>query len=579
MFRWLAVLLCVVCAGGISAQAVSYGRVSRTEGDVYVLKFGSDEWEYGTVNLLIEEGDIIRTNGHDFTEVELENGTRISLDQGTKVRMLYLARDTDYAEWTNEIELVYGTVRVSTPETPGWESELTVQTPTGLVRVGEECQVKVMVGRSGASKIIAYTGTVIVEGEWDELFLGPGEVVWINSRGELELPARVHVEREDRFDRWCGSCCYTYCESRKYVHTDICIGVAVLDAYGDWVWYVDYGWVWRPCVTVGWCPYRHGRWIWSGRFGWFWASYEPWGWVPFHYGRWAYSPIYGWVWIPGTIWGPGWVTWAWGPGWIGWAPLGPGDCPALSVGHAYTSVSRESFFSKPKRPTKEAGYPQYLDVKIDKGSWSRELPEQIAQGTRTRTAMDERRYREMDKRKVEQPAREASDYLERTERKARVEQEPRVVPDYSEEVRAKGESIQRKRVYDRPEERKTSGQFIERTDDEKVVEQPRRRVSEEKRPSISARMQGDSERRESLRPSRNRKETERSPAPASEEGKPAVSGRKEVGPRTQSPPPSQNESAPERAAPPSSEQRRPSVSPKRQVNQERRGTVASERQK
>ena len=74
------------------------------------------------------------------------------------------------------------------------------------------------------------------------------------------------------------------------------------DAYGDWAYTNDYGWIWRPHVTVvnnyiNWAPYRYGNWAWISPYGWTWVGYEPWGWAPYHYGRWVYYNNY-WAWCP-----------------------------------------------------------------------------------------------------------------------------------------------------------------------------------------------------------------------------------------------------------------------------------------
>ena len=108
-----------------------------------------------------------------------------------------------------------------------------------------------------------------------------------------------------------------------------------LAPYGTWVSIPDYGYCWRPTVSVysaGWTPYRDaGRWLWSDA-GWYWYSDYSWGWAPFHYGRWCTYPGYGWVWSPGTVWGPAWVTWRYTDAYCGWAPLPPACGYSVGVG-------------------------------------------------------------------------------------------------------------------------------------------------------------------------------------------------------------------------------------------------------
>ena len=119
-----------------------------------------------------------------------------------------------------------------------------------------------------------------------------------------------------------------------------------LAPYGSWVEVADYGYCWRPTVSIvdsGWHPYGHnGSWVWSD-YGWYWNSGYTWGWAPFHYGRWHRSGHLGWVWQPGCDWGPAWVNWSHTGEHCAWAPLPP-ECHwssgvGFSWGHGGTRVS------------------------------------------------------------------------------------------------------------------------------------------------------------------------------------------------------------------------------------------------
>jgi hypothetical protein len=114
-----------------------------------------------------------------------------------------------------------------------------------------------------------------------------------------------------------------------------------LDAYGDWSHTAQYGWVWRPHVTVinhyhDWAPYRYGRWRWCPPYGWTWVADEDWGWAPYHYGRWVYYNN-NWCWAPRGYgydyrrawWRPALVAFIYVPTSSGehvaWYPLGHGQ--------------------------------------------------------------------------------------------------------------------------------------------------------------------------------------------------------------------------------------------------------------
>src|SRR5579859_497941 len=99
-----------------------------------------------------------------------------------------------------------------------------------------------------------------------------------------------------------------------------------LDPYGQWVNDPTYGEVWSPSQSIvgaDFSPYASGgHWVLT-EYGWTWVSDWDWGWAPFHYGRWTNCAGFGWCWVPGSIWGPGWVSWRYGGGYAGWAPLPP----------------------------------------------------------------------------------------------------------------------------------------------------------------------------------------------------------------------------------------------------------------
>ena len=112
-----------------------------------------------------------------------------------------------------------------------------------------------------------------------------------------------------------------------------------LSPHGIWVYNRPYGYVWIPRdVPYGWRPYTRGHWVWTD-YGWMWRSRIRWGWAPFHYGRWDWDRNLGWFWVPGTVWGPGWVTWRSSNLYIGWAPLPPGVRFVPGIGIRRTTFS------------------------------------------------------------------------------------------------------------------------------------------------------------------------------------------------------------------------------------------------
>ncbi len=111
-----------------------------------------------------------------------------------------------------------------------------------------------------------------------------------------------------------------------------------LAPYGSWIEVADYGWSWRPTISVlqpTWRPYGYGgRWLYTD-WGWYWQSDYSWGWAPFHYGRWQRHAHHGWLWTPDLVWGPAWVSWRYADTYCGWAPLPPSARYTYGLGFSY----------------------------------------------------------------------------------------------------------------------------------------------------------------------------------------------------------------------------------------------------
>ena len=132
-----------------------------------------------------------------------------------------------------------------------------------------------------------------------------------------------------------------------------------LAPYGSWSQDPDYGYVWRPDVSMSdFRPYyTDGRWAMT-EYGNTWVSDYEWGWAPFHYGRWVLNRFNDWIWIPDTVWGPAWVSWRSGGGYYGWAPLSPGFDISVGFGSGY-SIPNDWWVFIPQINIYSSSYPRY----------------------------------------------------------------------------------------------------------------------------------------------------------------------------------------------------------------------------
>jgi hypothetical protein len=299
-------------------ETARVARVSLIAGDVSLRRAGSDKWEPAALNLPLVEGDRLTTGANARLEIQIDarnflrvganatldiitlrnEGVALSLPAGTAT--LRLAR-FDHAKEYFEIDAPGTTVAAE---------------KQGLYRLDVDAQSKVRVAvRDGGSARLysESSGFTLRDGrvaesvfadngkdsDWEFSDVRPFDSfdTWVDER-ERYLLARLSYDNRDR-----------YYDAQVY-------GAEELDAYGDWVETHDYGYVWRPRVTVinnynDWAPYRYGHWDWCPPYGWVWVGDEPWGWAPYHYGRWVYYNN-SWCWAPRGYFGYNHRSW-WRP--------------------------------------------------------------------------------------------------------------------------------------------------------------------------------------------------------------------------------------------------------------------------
>ncbi|MDX6271683.1 MAG: hypothetical protein QOD28_2906 [Acidobacteriota bacterium] len=280
-------------------------RISLLSGDVSVRRAGDKGWEKATLNLPLVEGDRLATGANSRLEIQIdarnfvrlgeyatldivtlrEEGVALSLPEGTAtLRLARFDKDREYFE-------------IDAPKT----TMAAEQKGSYRLDVAANGNVRATVHDGGRARLYSETsGFTLRDGR-------SAELVYNNSGtedGDWELSA---ARNSDDWDSWVGER-ESYLATRlrhdgrdRYYDNHVW-GAEELDLYGDWVNTSEYGYVWRPHVTVinnygDWAPYRYGSWRWVSPYGWTWVGDEPWGWAPYHYGRWVYINNY-WGWAP-----------------------------------------------------------------------------------------------------------------------------------------------------------------------------------------------------------------------------------------------------------------------------------------
>jgi hypothetical protein len=301
-------------------QEAPHGRVSFTEGDLFVRGPFDSEEQNLTLNSIIREGDIVRAADNTLGEVELPNETFLRVSANSVARI-------DRLEAPIEVSVIEGSAYLSN----GRSGEATLNTkmgsaglsPSAMARIEAtrvDQTMSVRVAKGNLEAMCREEGVKL--GRGDSLTCGPG----ISQRGQWD------VSKGDAFDRWNAE------REEKVRHysdapPDVAgryEGLYDLEGNGHWV-YVDNGWYWQPTVVAtDWRPYYDGYWGWYPTWGWTWMPYTHWGYVTHHYGRWLWRGGYGWMWSPAPVFGGAWVVWGTFGGYVGWAPCDFWGRPAIA---------------------------------------------------------------------------------------------------------------------------------------------------------------------------------------------------------------------------------------------------------
>ena len=276
-------------------------RISLMGGEVNLKRNGNQDWEPARLNYPLVEGDTVATDKDSRLEIQIDARNFVRLAANSTLRIITL-RDEGIA-----LSVVEGTVAVRLAKFDRKQEYFEVDAPLTTFAAEKEGSYRIDVPRDGRVRLTVRDGgsariysdtsgfalrdgrsaelLVVGEaaGDWEFLAAAPRDSIddWVSKREEF-LAQRLKPDVK-YFD--------------EYVW-----GAEDLDAYGDWNYTDDFGWIWRPRATTlsgfsDWAPYRYGHWTWCPPYGWTWVGYEAWGWAPYHYGRWVYHNGY-WAWCP-----------------------------------------------------------------------------------------------------------------------------------------------------------------------------------------------------------------------------------------------------------------------------------------
>lgn len=319
MYIMLALL--VLSSSSALAEDQVFMRVSLVKGEVLVSGKDLPDWSDAAVNTPLTEGDRLWVPEDGRTELQLQGGFYVRLDEMSSLDVLSL-EDGSIQLYLDQGHAYFNNIR-------GGIKVVQLDTPLTSVRSYDNSIMMLDVSEDGKTDVSVLKGYAYAETRAGAARVSAGNTLTITADGTAELSPIGPLDEWERWNQERDNELLAWGESARYLPDELHEYSSDLDTSGRWVYASDYGYVWTPVITgVDWAPYTVGRWVWL-RGNYVWISYEPWGWVPYHYGRWVFVARFGWCWIPpvrgAVYWGPGWVGWVVTPTYLGWVPLAPGE--------------------------------------------------------------------------------------------------------------------------------------------------------------------------------------------------------------------------------------------------------------
>ena len=276
-------------------------RISLIGGEANLKRNGNEDWESLRLNYPLVEGDTVATENDSRLEIQIDARNFVRLAANSTLRLVTL-RDEGIA-----LSVVEGTATLRLAKFDRKHEYFEIDAPRTTMAAEKEGSYRIDVPRDGRVRLtVRDGGSARIYSDTSGFTLRDGRsaelVVSGENMGDWEFFAAAS---RDAIDDWVSQREQYLAQRLKYnvkYYDEYVWGAEDLDAYGDWSYADDFGWIWRPHSTTistfnDWAPYRYGHWSWCPPYGWTWVGYEPWGWAPYHYGRWVYHNGF-WAWCP-----------------------------------------------------------------------------------------------------------------------------------------------------------------------------------------------------------------------------------------------------------------------------------------
>jgi len=182
----LVAVALVGCSGGGSPCPSTLTILSITEGDVSVMKAGTDSWTEAQVEMELEVGDTIKTGDDSGAEITFFDGSTMELEAGTEIEIISLDLSCDTGVTTITLTQTIGTTISRVTKLLDPASSYEVETPTGVAGVRGSVLI-VTVGGNGTTLLTNQQGDIFAIAQGVELQIPEGQQCIIESGQPPEL--------------------------------------------------------------------------------------------------------------------------------------------------------------------------------------------------------------------------------------------------------------------------------------------------------------------------------------------------------------------------------------------------------
>ena len=175
------------CSGGSPCPS-TLTILSITEGEVSVMKEGTNDWVGAVFEMELEIGDAIKTGDNSSAEITFFDGSTMEMEAGTEIEILSLDLACDTGVTTITLEQTIGTTisRVTKLLDPG--SSYEIETSTGVAGVRGSIVI-VTVGGNGTTLVTNEGGDVYAIWQGMELPIPVGQtLIFVEGQSPNFMP-------------------------------------------------------------------------------------------------------------------------------------------------------------------------------------------------------------------------------------------------------------------------------------------------------------------------------------------------------------------------------------------------------